>query len=159
MMSTSAQLALHIRQVHFGGNWTASNMKDLLNDVSWQEATKQLYTLNTIATLTYHINYYISAVTEVLQGKALNAKDEYSFSHPPIESQQDWEELIAKTLRDAEEFAKLIEQIPDHKLAEDFTERKYGSYHRNLLGILEHTHYHLGQIALVKKILREKDAG
>jgi hypothetical protein len=159
MMSTSAQLALHIRQVHFGGNWTASNMKDLLNDVSWQEATKQLYTLNTIATLTYHINYYISAVTEVLQGKALNAKDEYSFSHPPIESQKDWEELIVKTLSDAEEFAKLIEQIPDHKLAEDFTEHKYGSYHRNLLGILEHTHYHLGQIALVKKILREKDAG
>jgi hypothetical protein len=159
MMSTSAQLALHIRQVHFGGNWTASNMKDLLKDVSWQEATTQLYALNTIATLTYHINYYISAVTEVLQGKALNAKDEYSFSHPPVESQQDWEELIAKTLSDAEEFAKLIEQIPDDQLAEDFTERKYGSYHRNLLGILEHTHYHLGQIALVKKILREKDAG
>jgi hypothetical protein len=134
-------------------------MKDLLKDVSWQEATTQLYTLNTIATLTYHINYYISAVTEVLQGKALNAKDEYSFSHPPVKSQQDWEELITKTLSDAEEFAKLIEQIPDDKLAEDFTERKYGSYHRNLLGILEHTHYHLGQIALVKKILREKDAG
>ncbi|MGL5888992.1 MAG: DUF1572 domain-containing protein [Bacteroidia bacterium] len=157
-MNISAQLAQHIRQVHFGGNWTTSNMKDLLNDVSWQEATTQLYSLNTIATLVYHINYYIVAVSGVLRGEVLNAKDEYSFSHPPVESQHDWDVLISKVLGDAERFAKLVEQIPDAKFSEDFTNSKYGSYHRNLLGIIEHTHYHLGQIAVIKKMLREQAA-
>ncbi|HAI83731.1 MAG TPA: DUF1572 domain-containing protein, partial [Chitinophagaceae bacterium] len=29
-----------------------------------------------------------------------------------------------------------------------------GTYYRNILGLIEHTHYHLGQIALIKKIIR-----
>ncbi len=48
----------------------------------------------------------------------------------------------------------LIAQLPEGKLWEDFADKKYGSYYRNLQGIIEHTHYHLGQIVLIKKMLR-----
>jgi len=47
----------------------------------------------------------------------------------------------------------LIEQLPEAKLGEIFSEEKYGTYYRNIHGIIEHTHYHLGQIVLIKKIL------
>jgi len=30
---------------------------------------------------------------------------------------------------------------------------KYGNYFRNIVGVIEHIHYHLGQIVLIKKIL------
>jgi hypothetical protein len=83
-MNFSAPIAKHIREVHFGGNWTSVNLKDTLADLSWQQATTQVYSFNTIATLVFHINYYISAVLKVLEGEALNAKDQYSFQHPPI---------------------------------------------------------------------------
>jgi hypothetical protein len=33
---------------------------------------------------------------------------------------------------------------------------KYGNYYRNLHGIIEHTHYHLGQIVLIKKLLKRR---
>jgi len=32
-------------------------------------------------------------------------------------------------------------------------EEKYGNYYRNFHGIIEHCHYHLGQIVLIKKML------
>lgn len=152
-MNLTAQIAKHFREAWFGGNWTSVNLKETLADVTWQQATTQVYSLNTIAALVYHINYFVDAVVKVLQGESLNAHDKYSFDLPPILSQQDWEILLDKTWADAENFAGLIEQLPESKLWEDFSDKKYGNYYRNIHGIIEHTHYHLGQIVLVKKIL------
>jgi len=147
------QIAKHFRDVHFGGNWTSSNLKEALADVTWQQATTQVSSLNTIAALVYHINYYISAVAGVLQGEPLNAHDKYSFDLPPIHSDEDWKQLLDKMWGDAETFAGLIEQMPESKLGEVFVDEKYGTYYRNIHGIIEHTHYHLGQIVLIKKML------
>jgi len=152
-MNTTGQIAKHFRDVHFGGNWASVNLKDQLANLSWKQATEQVHSFNTIATLVFHMNYYVSAVTKVLQGGPLNAKDAYSFDHPPITSQTDWEALLNKTLDEAEAFALLIEALPESKLWEDLTHEKYGNYYRNLHGIIEHCHYHLGQIVLIKKLL------
>ncbi|MES2656643.1 MAG: DUF1572 domain-containing protein [Bacteroidota bacterium] len=152
-MSLTKQIAKHVRDVHFGGNWTTSNLKDNLAGVTWQQATTQVYSFNTIATLVFHVNYYVSAVLKVLQGEALEAHDKFSFDCPPIQSQTDWEKLQQKVWTDAETFAILIEQLPESKLLDFFSDEKYGNYFRNLHGIIEHTHYHLGQIALIKKIV------
>lgn len=155
-MHITPQIAQHFRQVHFGGNWTWSNLKDNLADVTWEQATIKVHDFNTIATLVYHIHYFVAAVSKVLEGEAMNAHDKYSFDHPPIQSKADWENFLNKVFTDAENFAKLIEQLPDSILEETFVEEKYGTYYRNLQGIIEHTHYHLGQIALIKKLLLVK---
>ena len=157
-MTIPAQIAKHLRDVHFGGNWASSSLKEHLADVTWQQATTQMYSLNTMATLVYHTHYYVSAVTKVLQGGPLDAKDIYSFDHPPIQSAEDWGTLLNKIWTDAENFAGLIEQLPEAKLEETFFDEKYGTYYRNLHGIIEHLHYHLGQIVLIKKILLQADA-
>ena len=156
-MTVTSQLAKNLRDVHFGGNWTWSNLKEQLADVTWQEATTQIYSCNSIATLTFHVNYFIGAATKVLQGGPLDAHDKYSFAHPTIASPQDWNTFLEKIWNDAEVFANLIEKLPDSILEENFTDVKYGSYYRNISGIIEHFHYHLGQIALIKKIIRQID--
>lgn len=156
-MNLPNQIAKHFREIHFGGNWTFSNLKDNLADVSWQQATTQVYSFNTIATLVYHIHYFVAAVLPVLQGGTLDAHDKFSFDCPPINSKEDWDGLLNKLFTDAENLALLIEQLPESKLWENFTDEKYGNYYRNLHGIIEHTHYHLGQIVLIKKILLQAD--
>lgn len=93
-MNTTKQLAQHFRDVHFGGNWTFVNLKDSLADVTWQEATTKLHDFNTIATLLFHINYYVNPVLKVLQGEPLTASDKYSFDCPPITSNEDWQKLV-----------------------------------------------------------------
>ncbi len=152
-MTSSSQLAKHVREVYFGGNWTWSNLQDQLKDVTWEQATTKVYSLNTIVTLTYHIHYYVIAITGVLEGNLLTSKDEESFNHPPISSKEDWDTFQKEVFSSAEKLATLIEQVPDEKLWEEFVHTKYGIYYRNFLGFIEHTHYHLGQIALVKKLV------
>jgi hypothetical protein len=101
-MNTTAQMAKLFRDVHYGGNWTAVNLKETLADINWQQATTKVHSFNTVAMLVYHINYYVSAVLKVLQDESLNASDKYSFDLPPIQSPEDWERLMNKTWSDAE---------------------------------------------------------
>jgi hypothetical protein len=157
-MSLTKQIAKHFRDIHFGGNWTSSNLKDNLAGVSWQQAVTQIHSFNTIAVLVYHVNYYVSVVLKVLQGEPLSASDKFSFDCPPIESEEDWQKLLDKVWAEAESFASLVEALPEAKLWEDFTDNKYGNYYRNIHGIIEHTHYHMGQIALIKKLVTQPPA-
>ena len=156
-MNLTAQIAKLFRDVHYGGNWTAVNLKATLADVNWQQAATKVYSFNTIAMLVYHINYYVSAVLKVLHGESLDASDKYSFDLSPIQSHEDWEKLLNKTWRDAENFANLVEQLPESKLWGTFANEKYGNYYRNIHGVIEHCHYHLGQIVLIKKMLLQED--
>jgi hypothetical protein len=154
-MSLTKQIAQHLREVHFGGNWTWSTMKEHLSGITWQQATTQVQDFNSIATLVYHMNYYLNAVADRLRGNLLSAKHELSFAHAPITSQQAWENLVEKTWTDAETFATQIEQMPESMLWEKIS-AEYGNYYRNIHGVIEHTHYHLGQIVLIKKLLSTK---
>ncbi|MEO6669963.1 MAG: DUF1572 domain-containing protein [Ferruginibacter sp.] len=156
-MNLPAQIAKHFNEVYFGGNWTWSNLKDNLSDITWQQATTKVYDFNTIAALLYHIDYFVTAVLKPLQGQPLDSSDKYSFDVPEINSQEDWERLLNKTWEDAQKFASLVEKLPEAKLWEDFWEGKHGHYYRNQQGIIEHTHYHLGQIALIKKIIFQQE--
>ena len=149
------QIAKHFRELYIGGNWTFTNVKDTLSDISWQEANTKVYSFNTIAALVFHMNYFVEAALQVLQGKALDAHDKFSFDVPPILSKEDWDQMVKKTLLNAESFASLLEQIPDNKMWEVFENEKYGNYYRNMHGIIEHSHYHLGQIVIIKKLIKE----
>ncbi len=153
-MSLTKQIAKQIREVYFGGNWTWSNLKDNLADVTWQEATKKVDSFNTIAALVYHANYFVGAVISVLQDEPLTAHDKYSFDVPAINSPQDWNDLQNKTWADVEKFANLVEQLPEEKLLDVFAAEKYGNYYRNIHGVIQHTHYHLGQISIIKKLIK-----
>ncbi len=152
-MNLTAQIAKLLRAVYFGGNWCAVNLKGNLAGLTWQQATTKVYSFNTIATLVFHMNYYVTAISKVLEGGPLDAHDKYSFDLPPILSQDDWEKLLDKFRTDAENFSSQVEQLPESKLWEIFSDEKYGNYYRNIHGIIEHLHYHLGQIVLIRKIL------
>jgi hypothetical protein len=156
-MNTTSQLAKHLRDVYFGGNWTVTHLKSALKGITWQQATTKVYDFNTIATLTFHIHYFVGVASKVLDEGVLEGNDKLSFNHPPINLQQDWETFLEQVFTTAEKFSTLIAQLPDDKLSNDFTDEKYGSYFRNILGIIEHTHYHLGQIALLKKLVSKTD--
>ena len=153
-MAISKQLSKHFRDVFLSGNWTCSNLKAQLSDVTWQEANVEYHNLNSIVKLTYHIGYYVTAICKVLQDKPLNSSDKESFDHPTIKSEADWEALRTSIYDEVELVAKLIEKLPDNKLNATFVEEKYGTYFRNINGVIEHTHYHLGQIALLKKLIK-----
>lgn len=154
-MKYSPLIAKHIHDVYFGGNWTCVNVKDTLADVTLKEALTGIHGLNTIATLSFHIHYYTMAIAQVLEGLPLNAKDEYSFAHPVFTTEDEWRAFVDNVLNSANHLYELAKQLDDSQLTAVFTDQKYGTYFRNLSGYIEHTHYHLGQIALIKKLIRQ----
>jgi hypothetical protein len=154
-MTLTKHIAKQLRDTFFGDNWTSSNVKDNVANLTWHQATTQVYHFNNIATLIFHSTYYVKVLLEVLQTGILDAKDEYSFQLPPITSQKDWEDLVENAWIHVEDLAKLIEELPESKLTESFANEKYGNYYRNITGVIEHMHYHLGQIVLIKKIITE----
>jgi len=154
-MNLPKQIATHFRTFYTGGNWTDVNLKNSLEGVTWQQATTSIFNCNTIAALIYHMNYYVRLQTKVLQGRPLEGSDKYAFDVPPIRSAQDWEQLKNNVFSEAETFAELIEQLPEEKLDEIFHDERYGNYYRNMHGVIEHNHYHLGQIVLLKKIMEQ----
>lgn len=153
-MHKSQQIAKHVKGIYFGGNWAAANLKQHLDEVSWEMAIYKLHNINTIATLAYHINYFVAHVSIFLEGDPLTSKDKLSFNHPPIKNQEDWIAFRDNLWKDGSRFIKNIESIPEDKWDEVFIKEEYGNYFSNIIGIIEHAHYHLGQIVLLKKMIK-----
>ncbi|QBZ97578.1 DinB family protein [Flavobacterium sangjuense] len=152
-MKSTEEISSRFREIIFNGTWVANtNYKHQLADLDWETATKQVGSLNTIAVLAQHIHYYINGINNVFKGGSLDIRDKYSFDFPAIQSQKDWEAFLSRFWNDSEEFASLIEQLPDEKLDAVFVDAKYGTYRRNIDAMIEHSYYHLGQIVLLKKL-------
>jgi uncharacterized damage-inducible protein DinB len=157
-MKRTKQITDRFREVFLNGKWIANtNYKDQLSDLTWKQATQKIGSLNTIAALTFHINYYMAGILNVFEGGSLEIRDKYSFDIPPIESEEDWEKLIKTMWNNADKFANMVELMPEKKLDDVFVDEKYGTYKRNIDGMIEHSYYHLGQITLIKKLLLETE--
>lgn len=153
-MTRNIILASRLREVLLNGHWIANtNYKAQIQSVSWQQANQQVGSLNTIAVLTYHINYYLAGLLAAFEHGTLDIRDQYSFDLPPIESETDWHRLVSDFLLNSEKFAQKVEQMEDSIFDQPFIDEKYGTYLRNIEGVIEHSYYHLGQISLIKKMI------
>lgn len=156
-MKLAKSLSERLKEVLTEGTWvTGTNFKTQILELDWKDAIKKIEGLNSIADLTFHIHYYIAGVTKVLKGGPLEIKDKFSFDYPPIESSEDWKNLTNKFCTDAEKFIQLVEQMEEEKFLSNFVDEKYGTYYRNIDVMIEHTYYHLGQVLLIKKLIKNK---
>lgn len=154
-MESSLQLANRFREVLLDGTWIANtNYKQLLQQISLQEATTRVGSLNTIGMLTFHINYYLAGINHVFEGGTLDIKDRFSFDAPELVQEADWDRLRNTLFTNAEQFANHVEALDLATLEMPFVNKTYGSYRRNIEGVIEHGYYHLGQIALLHKMLK-----
>ncbi|GGI58096.1 DUF1572 domain-containing protein [Winogradskyella haliclonae] len=151
-MSHIQHVSKHLNDVFFGGNWTASNVKDTITPITLKEAHHKIKDCNTIAVLVFHINYYVEGILPIFKGGGLEIRDKYSFDAPEFKTEQDWEGYKTKVLKNAQLLVDKVNKLSDVIIFEPFVDEKYGNYYRNLNGLIEHTHYHLGQIAILKKL-------
>ncbi|MBK8635554.1 MAG: DUF1572 domain-containing protein [Saprospiraceae bacterium] len=153
-MESAQQLANRLREVILNGTWIANtNYQTLLADVHLEMANMKIGSLNTIGQLTFHINYYIDGVNHVFDHGLLEIKDIYSFDMPALETEIDWKMLKKQLFQNAEDLAFHVEKMTPQELDAIFVLEKYGTYRRNIEGMIEHAYYHLGQISLIKKMI------
>lgn len=155
-MTRNITISSRLREVFLNGYWIANtNYKEQIQSVNWQQATQKVDNLNTIAALTYHINYYLAGLLNAFENGKLEISDKYSFDLPLITAETDWNKLITNFLGNAEKFADKIEKMEDHILDQPFIDEKYGTFLRNIEGVIEHSYYHLGQISLIRKMITQ----
>ena len=153
-MKRSQFISGRLREVFLNGRWIANtNFKETLESVTLFQANQKVGNVNTIAMLTFHINYYLEGVLNVLKGGELSIRDQYSFDMPTLRTEEEWMNLKQRLYDNAEQFATYTEALTDETMSEAFVDQKYGTYERNLEAMIEHSYYHLGQISLIKKML------
>jgi hypothetical protein len=150
-------LANRLREVLLSGKWIAhTNFKEQITSISWEQAIEKVANLNTIALLTFHVNYYLKGLLNVFEGGNLEIKDKFSFDMPEITSETDWLNLVDEFVSNAEKFINHVEKMDDNLLAQPFVKQEYGSYLRNIEAQIEHSYYHLGQVSLIKKLISQR---
>ena len=158
-MQLNKALSKRIREVLLDGHWIANtNYREQIQSVTWQQATTKIDNLNTIALLTFHVNYYLSGLQRAFETGKLDISDKYSLDMPPLNTESDWNALVEEFLSNAKDFANTVEEIEDALFDKPFFDDKYGTYLRNIEGVIEHSYYHLGQISLLKKLIIQKES-
>ncbi|MUU78607.1 DUF1572 family protein [Winogradskyella endarachnes] len=153
-MKQAQQIASRIKEVFLNGTWIANtNYKNELVNLDYEIANKKIDTLNSISVLAQHIHYYVAGILNVYINNTLEIRDKFSFDFPPIDSQQAWDAFLTRFWQDTQVLITYIEDMSDKDLNQEFVDEKYGTYTRNLNGMLEHSYYHLGQIVLIKKLI------
>lgn len=147
-----ALISKHLRELYFGKNWTAASFPTVMKGINWQLAIKERQGFNSIATLVHHMNYYVITAINVINGGTVVPPDKDSFINPEIQNEEDWEKLKTTTLDTVNHLLKLLSGLDDDILHKTFVAERYGSYYRNIQGMIEHSHYHLGQIMILKKL-------
>jgi hypothetical protein len=155
-MNLSQYLSQGIQDIFLDGTWIANtNYKAQISHTNFELMQRQIGTLNSIAVLTQHVHYYLKGILEVVKGGPLSIKDVFSFDFPDITSQAQWDVIIETFLQDAQELSEEIKAKTTAQLEAPFVDDKYGTLYRNIDGLLGHSYYHLGQIALIKKMIEE----
>lgn len=157
-MRPSEAIAHHLLAIHFGENWTEVWITKTLEDISHEEAVQPTAgSVNTIASLLHHITFYNRVLEQRLKGIDPYINEANGFDMPAIKNAADWEALKADNLQSATDLAAMIKDIPDEVLHQPILQTPGStSYYRQLHGVTEHAHYHLGQIVILKHLLRNK---
>ena len=153
------RIAEQLRRAFTGEAWHGASLSELLADVNNQQAiSRPLAAAHSIWELTLHIGTWIRHAQGSMKGVPMPPFVE---SMPPEQNWPEikdagpaaWKQTVDNTLRGGEELAAAVESFGDERLGETVPGRNYAFY--NLFhGIVQHSIYHGGQIAILKKALR-----
>ena len=155
-MRITDAIASHIRECFDGENWTSVNIVDTIKDLNWQQAQQRTAgSQNTIASLLHHLYYWNGIMRQRISGINPSVPDANGFDVNELRNENDWNELKEKARQSFIHLADAIKNLPEERLFETSPTGK-SSYYKNFQGIVEHAHYHLGQIVIIKKLINNK---
>jgi uncharacterized damage-inducible protein DinB len=157
MNAECLRIADQLRRAFIREAWHGSPLLDLLDDVSPDQArARPLAAAHNIWELVLHIDFWVHAALAATQGVAMPKLDS-----PGGRAKDDWAALTDtsalawfaaqdRLFKNAESLTEAIAQFGDAKLQDIVPGREYNFY-RLFHGIVQHSLYHAGQIAILKK--------
>ncbi|HEX4228732.1 MAG TPA: DinB family protein [Bryobacteraceae bacterium] len=149
-VTETARIANELRLLHDGTSWLGPSLKELLSGVDETRARlRPLRDSHTIWELVLHMAAWLRIARERLSVTSVRDASEAE-NWPPMEGS--WED--AKALLDAETTAleQAILQFPEERLDERVPASQPQTFYVLLHGVIQHSAYHGGQIAILKKV-------
>jgi uncharacterized damage-inducible protein DinB len=154
MNTECSRIGDQLRRAFEGEAWHGPSLKELLEGVSAEQASaRPVAGANSIWDLVLHIEFWTRAALQTTNGVAIpKMAGTASGDWEPVKdaSAAAWSDAKNKMFQTCGQLARAIEQIGDSRLSETVPGRQYDFYYL-FHGIVQHSLYHAGQIALLKK--------
>lgn len=148
MNSESLRIADQLRRAFIGEAWHGAPFRELLTGISsGQAGGHPLPSAHSIWELVLHIDIYTRAAFEATRGTPIPKLFETKADWPAMNGS--WEAARSQLFKNAEQLAQAIEAFDDARLHEIVPGRAYDFYFL-FHGIVQHSLYHAGQIAILK---------
>jgi hypothetical protein len=127
-------------------------LRQLLSGVTPSQArARPLETAHSIWDLVLHIELYLSVALDAIRGIPMPRLFESARDWPEVAGgNETWPVVTDRLFNNAEELARTIEDFSDGRLQETAPGRDYDYYYL-FHGVVQHSLYHGGQIALLRK--------
>ena len=158
MNSECSRTADQLRRAFHGDAWHGPSLREVLDGITAEQAnSRPLASAHSIWELLLHIEVWVRAPHAAMSGKAMPALDKTDHIDPDIDwppvkasGPSDWEAAKKRAFQAADDFIAAIKDFGDERLTKIVPGRNYDFYFL-LHGVVQHTLYHAGQIAILKK--------
>ena len=151
-MTEIERIADQLRRAHEGEAWHGPSLEEILKDVSAKAALRRPNAgSHTIWEIVLHIDAWESVVRRRLSGEVVvNVTAEQDWPAVIDSSDSAWKNMRDEIRRGYERLQQAITRLADRQLNEPVPGLGYNVYVM-LHGAVQHTLYHAGQIAILKK--------
>lgn len=152
-MTQTQQIADSYHAVTIQGAWYGPTLAELIAKTSPDEAvTPPVPGAHSISELLQHLLLWNERIRKACEGTPMPRWEaEKEWAEPPIP----WNELVARWKQSRDGLEEKIRNFPVEDLSKQVPGRDY-PYETLLPGIVQHTIYHSGQIAMVLSMLRSR---
>jgi len=153
MKTECIRIADQLRRAFDGDAWHGPSLRELLSEVKAAQASAHpLPGAHSIWELVLHIEVWTGAALRSIQGtpmpKIVGTTEDWRTVGDS--SPEAWNKTVKNLFETKDQLAAAIEKFEDSRLTETVPGRKYDFYYL-FHGIVQHSLYHAGQIALLKK--------
>jgi uncharacterized damage-inducible protein DinB len=150
-MSEAKFLSDQIRVTYEGDSWHGPSVMKTLEGVDYKQArTKLLQGRHSIWELVDHINIWMSEASWAVENRRIYDSKSVKDWLPMGQTEKDWRESVERLRLTV---ARLVDSFSNWRI-EDFDRIPDGarySYRQLLNGVIHHSVYHAGQIAILKQ--------
>jgi len=153
-MREAERIAEQLRRAHEGGAWHGPALNELLGGVTAaQAAARPVPGAHTIWELVLHVEAWERAALRRLGGDPARIYDTpEDWSGIDAADEGAWREALARLAATGAELRAAVLRLEDARLDEPILPEMSSRY-VTLHGVVQHTLYHAGQIAVLKKAL------